>query len=124
MTRFAPTDGDCEVTVDDGAPGGWLLLRPHLVPEQWAARAVEMRGVWLGPEEMSGLLGPAEPEHRLTPEERELVPLVAAGLTRGAIADRLHVSPRTVQRRIARLRSRVGAGTHAELVAVLARGRP
>ena len=110
--------------MDDGAPhGGWLLLRPHLVPDRWAARAVEMRGVWLDADEVSGLLDQAGPEDRLSAEERELVPLVAAGLTRGAIADRLHLSPRTVQRRIARLRSRVGAETHAELVAVLARGR-
>jgi DNA-binding NarL/FixJ family response regulator len=99
-------------------------MRPALLPERWAHRAVEMRGVWLDAGEVAQVLAaaPGPAATTLPPEQRELVPLLANGLSPAQVADALHVSPRTAQRRIARLRTRLGARSHAELVALLARG--
>ena len=72
-------------------------------------------------------LGPVE--HRtherdhpvLTAEERELLALLADGLTLGAAAERLHLSRRTADRRLAHARVKLGVGTTAEAVVASSR---
>ena len=72
-------------------------------------------------------LGPVE--HRtsepndpgLTAEERDLLGLLADGLTLGAAAERLHLSRRTADRRLACARAKLGVGTTAEAVVASSR---
>jgi DNA-binding NarL/FixJ family response regulator len=52
----------------------------------------------------------------LTDREREVVTLVAAGLSNGEIADRLVVSPATAKTHVSRAMAKVGARDRAQLV--------
>jgi two-component system, NarL family, response regulator NreC len=52
----------------------------------------------------------------LTPRERGIVRLFALGHTTAEIADRLVLSPRTVEKHRARIRERLGISSRAELV--------
>ena len=54
----------------------------------------------------------------LTPREREVVSLVALGLTSGEIAERLVVSPATVRTHVQNAMAKMGARTRAHLVAI------
>ena len=101
-------------------PPGWLLLSPAAVPDEWRARAVAMSLVPLLPAEAATVLagGTARPQFA---GEEELLRLVAAGCTRAAIARRLGVSVRTVQRRLARVQESTGVRTLPELTARLAK---
>lgn len=90
------------------------------LPQRWQGRAVEMRLVALLPEETTQVLsgGPATPV--LEEQEVRLARLVAEGLTNTAIARRLDVDPRTVQRRITALCERLDVASKAELAVLLA----
>jgi DNA-binding CsgD family transcriptional regulator len=55
----------------------------------------------------------------LTPREREVALLAAGGRSSRAIADRLHLSTRTVETHLARIYRKLGIGTRAELGAAL-----
>lgn len=57
------------------------------------------------------------PWESLTPREREVITLVAAGCTTGEIAEALDISESTVRTHIEHMRIRFGAHTRAELVA-------
>jgi DNA-binding CsgD family transcriptional regulator len=59
----------------------------------------------------------AEPVPELTPREREISALLAAGLTGEQIAVRLFLSPATVRTHIRNAMNRVGAKTRVHLVA-------
>jgi DNA-binding CsgD family transcriptional regulator len=52
---------------------------------------------------------------RLSARERELVTLVAQGHTNAQIADRLHISGRTVSSHLDRIRDKTGARRRADL---------
>jgi two-component system, NarL family, nitrate/nitrite response regulator NarL len=54
---------------------------------------------------------------RLSSRELELLELAAAGLTSGAIADRLHLSPNTVKTYWQRVYEKLGAGDRASAIA-------
>ena len=51
----------------------------------------------------------------LSARERELVTLVAQGATNAQIADRLHISVRTVSSHLDRIRDKTGARRRADL---------
>jgi DNA-binding CsgD family transcriptional regulator len=62
--------------------------------------------------------GPRQPAAdlgRLSARERELVTLVAQGATNAQIADRLHISVRTVSSHLDRIRDKTGARRRADL---------
>ncbi|MFG2871122.1 AAA family ATPase [Streptomyces sp. NPDC048338] len=59
---------------------------------------------------------------RLTPREREISALVAEGLTNQAVADRLGLSPRTVESHVARVYRKTGVVTRAALASLVVRG--
>lgn len=103
---------------DDAA--GWLFVAPEAVPARWRERARPASLVALLPDEVDQILagGPAVPQ--LSGEARRLVRLVAAGRPVGTIARELDVSQRTVERRLADLRDRLGVDTTDELIALLA----
>jgi len=55
----------------------------------------------------------------LTPTEREVARLAASGLTNRAVAERLFVSPKTVEANLARIYSKLGISSRAELGRVM-----
>jgi pimeloyl-ACP methyl ester carboxylesterase/DNA-binding CsgD family transcriptional regulator len=57
----------------------------------------------------------------LTPAEREIAELVAAGLTNGEIATRLHISRHTVDGRLRRVFAKLGVNTRVEVTVERAR---
>lgn len=59
--------------------------------------------------------------HRLgiTSREMDVLALVAAGMTNSQIADRLHLSPRTVKGYVEQLLAKTGASNRTQLVAHL-----
>ena len=68
-------------------------------------------------------LAAARSPRRLTAREREVLGLVAAGISNKAIARELRVSPNTVKFHIAAILAKLDAATRAEaVVAALRRG--
>jgi pimeloyl-ACP methyl ester carboxylesterase/DNA-binding CsgD family transcriptional regulator len=59
----------------------------------------------------------------ITEREREILALVAAGLTDAQIAERLTVSPHTVHRHVANARAKLGVRSRAAAAAALSRRR-
>lgn len=100
---------------------GWVLLPPEAVPERWRDRCVPMMLVPLLPSEAEGVLAGEPAEPAIAREDQELLKLAAEGVSAREIARRLHLGSRTVQRRLARFRSELGATSHAELRALLAK---
>lgn len=104
---------------DPGEARVWLLIGGP-IPERWQARAVPLSLVPLVPDEARELLeGTAT--RSVSEEEESFARLVAQGYSAEEIARRLHLTPRTVYRRLARLRARVGARNLTELAARLSR---
>jgi two-component system, NarL family, response regulator len=59
--------------------------------------------------------GGGQPTLRLTASELDVLRMVADGRTDGQIASALHLSPRTVQYRVSRLRAKTGVARRTEL---------
>ncbi|MDQ2629746.1 MAG: LuxR C-terminal-related transcriptional regulator, partial [Actinomycetota bacterium] len=64
-----------------------------------------------------GISGEAGGAGGLTPREREVLRLIAEGLSNGEIAERLVLSPHTVHRHVANARARLGMPSRAAAVA-------
>jgi DNA-binding CsgD family transcriptional regulator len=107
----------------DASPAGWLFLQPDRLPDRWRHRARPAVYVPLLAQELDELLdghlsGPA-----LTSAEERLAALVADGRSVQAIARELGLAHRTIERRIAALRDRLGVRSSADLaLALCARG--
>jgi DNA-binding NarL/FixJ family response regulator len=71
--------------------------------------------------EAGGPGGPAGPALQLSRREREVLQLIAAGQSDAMIALRLHLSETTVKTHVGTLRTRLGARTRAEAVAIASR---
>jgi DNA-binding NarL/FixJ family response regulator len=85
--------------------GGEALLSPGITKrliEEFAARAKD-------PQPMAGL-------EQLTAREREVMALVAEGLSNDEIAGRLFVSPATAKTHVSRAMVKLGARDRAQLV--------
>jgi DNA-binding CsgD family transcriptional regulator len=86
----------------------------------WAARAAsELRATGQAIGQRPGA-GPAS----LTPQQREIAQLAAAGLTNKQIGERLHLSPRTVATHLHQLFPKLGVTTRAALRDALAGSAP
>lgn len=109
------------MTIDVGQ--GWLLVQPRSVPEAWLERAIPMALIPLSTEEASEVLGRISPANDVDPADDTIIDLLIQGLTTAAISNRLAVSERSVQRRLASLRERLGAKSNAQLVAMLSERR-
>ena len=96
------------------APSGtWLTVHGSVLGyEDEAQTAVTLERA--GPHELAPLIADA---YGLTGRERAVTQLVALGLATDAIADRLHVSPWTVQDHLKSIFDKVGVSTRGELVA-------
>lgn len=100
---------------------GWLLLRGDAVPERWRERATALSLIPLLPGEAAEILADGATLPGVGPEKEPLLRMVADGLDQADIAARLGVSVRTVERRLASLRRRLGVGSTSELARLLAR---
>jgi DNA-binding NarL/FixJ family response regulator len=60
---------------------------------------------------------PAAPPGMLTPREREVVALVASGLSNKAIAKQLFISPATAARHVANIMAKLGFNSRAQIAA-------
>ncbi|MET9676855.1 LuxR C-terminal-related transcriptional regulator, partial [Streptomyces sp. NPDC006482] len=114
-----------------------LLAAPHVRASGDGPRAAALwrRGRRLAAEGGAGMLvdladrtGQAPTEGAaggrlavLTPREREISVLVAEGLTNQAVADRLCLSPRTVESHVARVYRKTGVETRAGLASLVVR---
>lgn len=101
--------------LDNGATG--------LVLKEMADSDLPMavRRAWRGERYLSpaiaGKLGDERTDgDRLTPREREVLRLIALGHTSVEIAEKLGLSPRTIETHRARIHRKLGLGTRAELV--------
>jgi DNA-binding NarL/FixJ family response regulator len=101
----------------------WIVVRGSAgdVPEPWASRCIEMVMVPLMPGETKSLLARERAEPELQAEDLPLAQLVARGVPARRIASELAISSRSVERRLQRLRHRLGVSSTAELAVLLAR---
>ena len=99
----------------------WVLVPADALPERWAHRALPLSLVRLLPEESGQLLQNGTTTPAMSLEDEDLARLVARGMGVPEIARTLHMTPRSVYRRLARLRNRFGARTSIELAAILAK---
>lgn len=99
----------------------FLFLEAGSVPERWADRAIPGSLVPLTSAEAEQVLAEGRVEPDPFDRDSDLVRLVARGLSADVIARRLGLAPRSVYRRLARLRDMVGADSTAELATELAR---
>ena len=83
--------------------GGGSVIAPQLAPHLLRAYSHASRGE------------APDVRKKLTATEHEVLRLVAQGLTDRQIAQRLYVSPRTVQNHLARVREKTGARRRSEL---------
>jgi DNA-binding NarL/FixJ family response regulator len=116
--------------LSESAEGVGYLLKDRVadVPEFVAAvKRVGEGGSALDPSVVSQLVGRHrrdDPVSQLTPREREVLELMAEGLSNNAIAERLVVTERAVEKHVTsifgKLRLGTGADTHRRVLAVLA----
>jgi DNA-binding NarL/FixJ family response regulator len=101
---------------------GYLVKGAESADVEHALRAVARGQAVLGAEvaasAMGRIAGPAaaEPFPELTPREREVLDLVARGLTNGAIADRLALGPKTVRNHVSNAVLKIGAPDRAAAI--------
>jgi len=92
---------------------------------EYAERAAGILARWRGwrVEELDvvrrrlGLGGELTGPDSLTPREREVVGLLAAGLTNSQLADRLYISPRTAAVHVSNILAKLGMSSRTEVAA-------
>jgi DNA-binding NarL/FixJ family response regulator len=92
-----------------------------------AVRAAAIGERFLGPPLPATALAsgaPADPYDSLTPREREVLQLTAEGCTGGAIAEKLFISPRTVESHRAHILQKLGLRTQKEMIRYALQRRP
>jgi DNA-binding CsgD family transcriptional regulator len=107
--------------VQTGHAEGWVLMAPADVPDRWRDRAELLYWVPVTPQEAERVLAHGSTQLHLSLEEEQVANLIADGVSASDIARRIYTTPRTVFRRIARLRDVFAATTTHELAARLAR---
>jgi DNA-binding NarL/FixJ family response regulator len=113
----------------DGADGVGYLLKDRVSDVESfldAVRRVANGGSALDPEVVSQMVGRRDddPLQELTPREREVLELMAQGLSNKGICEKLFLSERAVERHITGVLSKLGIPTtgheHRRVLAVLA----
>ena len=99
----------------------WFLIAPHALPEEWRDRAVPVYLIDLSDEDVVPLISRTDLRDQLDAEERAVARLAAKGVAPRDMATMLHLSRRSVFRRLAHLRQLTGSETNAELATKLAK---
>ncbi len=94
------------------------VQRARTVSAQLDARLAEVRG--------EAVLAEPVPDDLaiLSPREKEVLALVAAGHTNKAIADALYLSPNTIKTHVSSLLNKLQAGTRVQLAVIAAQFLP
>jgi DNA-binding NarL/FixJ family response regulator len=118
MDNTAEQDG-----IEFIAPGrtGWFLVAAHALPEEWQHRAIPVFLVSLDAQDVEPFLPRGDLKELLDDEGVSVARLVSHGVSPRDIADQLHLSRRSVFRRLALLRQLTGSETNAELATKLAK---
>jgi DNA-binding CsgD family transcriptional regulator len=102
---------------------GGRLQAPELSGPQWEVRALAGAGardwslvVWRGETAQSA---PARRGWKLTPRQREVLALIARGLSNAGIAESLGIRPGTVEFHVSALFDKVGVNSRAALLATV-----
>jgi DNA-binding NarL/FixJ family response regulator len=99
----------------------WLLIESDDVPEQWSRRSMRITVIRLAPDEARRVLSNDHATPLIGPDHEELAHLVARGLSVSEMSAQLHLTPRSVYRRLAHLRGMFGVATLSELATKLSR---
>jgi DNA-binding NarL/FixJ family response regulator len=99
----------------------WLLIESDDVPEQWSRRSMRITVIRLAPDEARRVLSNDHATPLIGPDHEQLAHLVASGLSVSQMSQQLHLTPRSVYRRLARLRALFGVATLSELATKLSR---
>lgn len=105
----------------EGDYRAWLFVAAGAVPPEWQDRAIEVALVPLLPQEAAAILTDRTTAPTIEEGDMPLVRLVARGKSGTEIARHLGMSPRSVYRRLARLRGLFNVDSSAELASELAR---
>lgn len=104
---------------DQDSAVAWVIVDPSAVPERWAGRAWAVAAIPLLADESADLLN-GTPVTRMDRMDEELLRLIGDGLSSRAIAGRLQISERTVDRRVAHIKDRLGAASRFDLARIAA----
>ena len=123
-TGYTSPEAGLDEAVRVGARG--FVLKSSPAPRLVSAlRAVAAGGAYVDPDLAPLLSKDAELSRlsSLSPREREILGLLAEGLTGHAIAERLFLSPETVRTHVRNATIKLGARTRVQAVALVVRGR-
>ena len=115
------------VSAIQGGASGFLSKTRSLTEVTAAIRAAHSGEAVISPEMLARLLprlqrgGSQQRREELTEREREVLALVAEGLTNAAIAEQLVVSVHTVRNHIANLSAKLGAHSKLEALSIAVR---
>lgn len=114
--------GNAKAALAAGA-AGYLIKDISMESLVAAVRAAESGQFFVDPRVARDLLaGPrVNGVDALSPAEREVLRLVADGLSNAEIGSAIHAAPSTVKARVSRLLTKLGARTRAEAVAIAVR---
>lgn len=99
----------------------WLLVDEDDIPANWSHRSMQITVLRLSSGEAKRLLSGDHARPTVASEDEELAHLIARGLGVSEIAKQLHLTTRSIYRRLARLRVAFGVATVGELAATLSR---
>lgn len=100
-----------------------VALLPSAAPPEQILAAIEAAAAGLlvfHPDRAGSLTAPPA-DDPLTPREREVLHMLAAGLGNKEIAARLHISDHTAKFHVSQILAKLGAGTRAEAVSLAMR---
>jgi DNA-binding NarL/FixJ family response regulator len=129
LSQYVEETYAMELLGDDAAGVGYLLKDRIADVERFveAVQRVAQGGSALDPEVVSHMLGRRrreDPLDALTPREREVLALIAEGYSNSAVAARLVVTERAVEKHVTSIFGKLGFGSapdhHRRVLAVLA----
>jgi DNA-binding NarL/FixJ family response regulator len=98
----------------------WVVFPSGAVPRVWASRVIRFAIVPLLPDEAKRFRSGSAVFPGISRDEESVAHLHARGMSAPQIAKRLHVTTRTVYRRLEKLRKALNVATPGELATALA----